>query len=440
MKPGVQAPNGDAAWTVAVTLISAGAQLLQIAVAARFLTPAEFGVLAIINVMLAVVTAFQDLGLSSYCVHLGDVPRRSHSTLFWISTALGTLGAIVVLAIAAPVAHFYEMPALVPLLELLAVNFFLIGVSGQYQANYIRVFQAARLAKIELGARVFGLGTTLFLLIVAGWGPRAIVTGMLVFATMKLVLMAAFAPREWHPGMLFDRVLAPRALHYGTFQAGTQLVSQLRMQADQLIVGKALGAEMLGVYALAKDLIGYPLRFVQPLVARLTLPALAFHQRDSVALRAEFLRGLSTTAIFCGAIYAVLALVAPWVVGVLYGEGFSAVAKLVPWMTLFGALRPLGQIAGMLAQATGRTRNEFIWNLRVSLVTWVPNLLIGVLAPSLLAFAIALSLAQLAVTLLAYPFFVRPLEPIGMRSYVSSWILPAAIALLASACAIGAAV
>ena len=435
----MKTPSSAAAWTVAVTLVSAGAQLLQIAVAARFLTPAEFGVLAIINVMLAVVTAFQDLGLSSYCVHLGDVPRRSHSTLFWISTALGAVGAIVVFAIAAPVAYFYEMPALVPLLQLLAVNFFIIGLSGQYQANYIRVFQATRLAQIELGARMVGLGVTLTLLVVAEWGPRAIVTGMLVFATMKLMFMAAFASREWHPGMLFDRALAPRALRYGSFQAGTQLVSQLRMQADQLIVGKALGAEMLGVYALAKDLIGYPLRFVQPLVARLTLPALAFHQRESVALRAEFVRGLKATAIFCGAIYAMLALLAPWVVEIIYGEGFAAVARLVPLMTLFGALRPLGLNAGMLAQATGRTRNEFIWNLRVSLVTWVPNLLVGAFVPSLSAFAIALSLIQLAVTLLAYPFFVRPLEPIGMRNYVGSWILPAGVALLASAWAIGGA-
>ena len=149
---------------------------------------------------------------------------------------------------------------------------------------------------------------------------------------------------------------------------------------------------------------------------------------------------MRATAIFCGAIYAVLALIAPWVVGILYGDNFAAVSGLVPLMTLFGALRPLGLNAGMLAQATGRTRNEFIWNVRVSLVTWIPNLLIGAFAPSLMAFAIALSLIQLAVTLLAYPFFVRPLEPIGMRSYVSSWILPAGIALIASAWAIGGAV
>jgi len=432
--------TGAAAWTVSVTLVGAAAQLLQVSVAARYLTPAEFGVLTIINVMLAVVTAFQDMGLSSFCVHLGEVPRREHSTLFWISAALGAAGAVLVFAIATPVAYFYEMPGLTPLLELLAVNFFIIGLSGQYQANYIRVFQAARLAQIELGARLAGLGVALWLLTAAGWGPRAIVTGMLVFATLKLLLLATFAPRDWHPGWLFDRTLAPRALHYGVFQAGTQFVSQIRMQADQLIVGKALGAEMLGVYSLAKDLIGYPLRFVQPLIARLTLPALAFHQHDSVALRAEFVRGLRTTAIFCGVIYAALAVLAPWVVRILYGEGFATVASLVPLMTLFGALRPLGQNAGMLAQATGRTRNEFTWNLRVSLVTWVPNLLIAAIAPSLFAFAIALSLIQVAVTLLAYPFFVRPLEPIGMSRYVSSWILPAGVALLASAWAIGGAV
>lgn len=425
---------GAAAWTVSVTLVSAAAQLLQISVAARFLTPAEFGVLAIVNVLMFVVAAFQDMGLSSFCVHLGEVPRRAHSTLFWISTALGAAGALSVLAIARPVAGFYGMPGLVPLLELLSVNFLVIGLSGQYQANYIRVFQATRLAQIELGARLSGLVLVLWLL-GQGWGPLAIVAGMLMFATLKLVLLAAFAPHDWHPGLMFDRILAPRALRYGIFQAGTQLVSQLRMQADQLIVGKALGPEMLGVYSLAKDLIGYPLRFVQPLIARLALPALASHQGDAAALRAEFIRGLRTTAIFCGVIYAGLAMLAPWVVRILYGDGFVAVASLVPLMTLFGALRPLGQNAGMLAQATGRTRNEFTWNLRVSLITWVPNLLIAAFMPGLKTFALALSLIQVAVTLLAYPFFVRPLEPIGMGRYVGSWILPAGIALLASASA-----
>jgi exopolysaccharide (amylovoran) exporter len=426
-----------AAWTIAVTLVGAAAQVLQISVATRFLTPEQFGVLAIVNVLLAVVTAFQDLGLSSFCVHLGDAPPRAHSTLFWISTALGALGAAAVFAIAAPMAGFYEMPTLVPLLELLSLNFLVIGIGGQYQANYIRVFRAERLAQIELASRLVGLAVALTLLVLASWGPRAIVMGSLVFATMKLVLMAAFAPRDWHPGRAFDPEVAARALRYGAFQGGSQLIGQLRAQADQLIVGKALGAELLGVYSLAKDLVGYPLRLIQPLVARLTLPTLAGRQHDAPALRAEFVRGLRATALFCGAIYAGLALLAPWVVEILYGVGFAAVAKLVPFMTLFGALRPLGLNTGMLAQATGRTRNEFIWNLRVSLITWVPNLLVAAFAPTLLAFSIALSLIQLAVTLLAYPYFVMPLEPIGMRRYVSSWLLPAGVAVLASAWAIG---
>jgi exopolysaccharide (amylovoran) exporter len=426
-----------AAWTIAVTLVGAAAQLVQIAVAARFLSPAQFGVLAIVTVSLTIVAAFQDLGLSSFCVHLGEAPRRAHSTLFWISAALGTLGAAVIFALSGPMADFYRMAELAPLLELLSLNFVVIGIGGQYQANYVRVFKAERLAQIELASRLAGLAAAIALLVLAAWGPRAIVVGTLVFATMKVLLMVAFAPRDWHPGWSFDRVLAARALRYGAFQGGSQLVSQLRTQADQLIIGKALDAEMLGVYSLAKELIGYPLRFVQPLLARLTLPTLARHQHDPPALRAEFVHGLRATALFCGAIYAGLALLAPWVVEILYGAGFAAVATLIPFMTLFGALRPLGFNAGMLAQATGRTRNEFIWNLRVSLVTWVPNLLVAAFVPTLLAFSIALSVIQLAVTLLAYPFFVMPLEPIGMRKYVNSWALPACVAVVASAWAIG---
>ena len=427
--------RSDAVWTIAATLVSAICQLVQLSVAARHLGAHEFGALAIVNVMMTIVSGMQDMGLSSYCIHLGDVPRRTHCTLFWISTALGGFGMLLVLASALPLAWFYDIDSLAFLLPLLSLTFLIVGASAQYQANFIRVFQARKLAQIELAARLVGFSVTVGLLQWAAGGPEAIVIGLEIFWLMRLALMAALAPAAWHPRLAFDRGFAKQALAYGSYQTASQIVGQLGTQADQIILGKVLGPEALGFYSIAKDLVGYPLRVMQPVIARLTLPLLAHHQGDPAALRRAFITGLTRSAAMCALVFVPFALFAPWIVDMLYGPSFSVVATLLPLMTLHGMLRPVGLNAAMLAQATGRSPMEFHWNARASVVILLPNLLIALLAPSLISFAITLSVLQVLLSTLLYPWFVKPLEPIGMAAYLRTWIGPAVIAFAASALA-----
>ncbi len=423
------AARRDAYWTVAATITGALFQLLQLAVASRFLSAEEFGVLAIVNVILWIVMAFQDMGLSSYCVHLGETDRRTQSTLFWMSTLLGSSAAVIVAALAAPVAGFYAMPLLNQLVPLMAVNFLLLGLSAQYQANLIRTFGAARLAKVEVISRIFSFALAMVLLIRFQQGPQAIVLGTLAFALFKLIGLILSAERHWHPRFNYDHLIAKKALAYGAYQAGSQLINQFRTQFDQLIIGKALGAEALGIYSLAKELISYPLRILQPLISRLVLPRLAQVQHEHDKLRSIFLQGLARTAWLAGAVYALLSLLSLWIVEILYGAQYLAVAALVPLLGLFGALRPLGLNTGMLAQALGRTSNEFKWNLLCAVISLPLMLLVAWLFPVVEAFALALSAQQLLLTVLAYRYFIRPLNPVGFGPYARAWAWMALIML-----------
>ena len=415
------ATRGDAFWTAATAGFGGLLQLAQLMVAARYLDAHALGVLAIVNVIAWIVLAFQDMGLSSYCVYLGDTTRVAHSTLFWISAGLGAFGALVVAGLGVSLATFYRMPELGHLMPLLSINLLLVGIGAQYQANLVRCFRARSLAKLELIARLAGFATAVLLLVVHGAGAEAIVIGLIIFTLSKLLLMGFLAESDWHPTYAFDRQLAPSALRYGAYQAGGQVVNQLRTQADQLLIGRVLGSEWLGVYSLAKELVEYPLRFARPLLSRLTLPVLARDRHDPDRLRRSFLASMRHVAVAGAITYGALACFSPWVVEILYGKRFSDVATLMPLLAVFGALRPLGMNIGMLAQATGATYLEFRWNLLTALIT-VPALLAVVLAwPSLAAFAVAVSVLQVVLTSLAYYWFVHPLQGVGMRAYVKTW-------------------
>lgn len=412
-------------WTIVATVIAALVQMIQLMVAARFLSPYEFGALAIINVLNWIVIEIQSLGLNSYCIHIGEANRKTHSTLFWVSSALGFVGCAIAGGFAIPLAHFYEIPELKPLIALMAANFLLLGVSAQYQANLIRVFKADALAKLEVVARVFA---TLFVLLGLShyqWGLTAIVVGTLLFSVLQLVGLIWLAERHWHPLFSFDRQVARAALSYGGFHALSQVLNQLRAQADQLIVGKALGPELLGIYTLAKELIRYPMRVIKPVLARVVLPAMARDQYEPEKLNNSVLDSTRKTAVLSAAVFIGLAIFAPWVVTILYGEYYLAVAGLVPLMALFGTLKTFTSITGLAAQAVGNTRLNFYWQLLCFPLTVPLFVVLAYFDAELIHYAAALSIVQLLVTVASYPLLLKHSAAVGFVPYIRTWAVPA---------------
>lgn len=422
----------DASWTIIAAAVAAILQLIQLAIAARYMSAYSFGVLAIVNIVIWIILTLQEMGLSSYCVHLGEGVPKSHSTLFWISSFLGLICALLVAIASSAISDFYGIPELRSLLPFAAINFIVIGVSTQYQANYIRVFLARKLALFELVARSVGFTVSVSLLISGFDGVFSIICGVLAFGCVKFILMIFFADHTWHPKFEFDLNLAPHAFRYGSNQAGAQIINQMRQQADQIIVGKVLGTEVLGVYSLAKEFIALPMRFLQPLFSRLMLPTLARDQFDSEKLKVSFIKSLKYTAYVSAVVYSLVALASSWGIELLYGQGYLSVAELIPLLATFAALRPVGLSAGMLAQAIGKTSVELKWNIICVLAT-LPIIFLPVLHPSVTSFAIAVSFSQLVLTFLTYPLFVRPILEIPAENFYRILFFPFVLTVIASA-------
>lgn len=419
-------------WTLAAAVSSAVLQLSQTMLAARYLEVGDFGALALANIMVGIALAFQDMGLSSYCIHVGEVPRSTHSTLYWISVALGLAVGTTIALLGTPLAAIYQSPVMVDLLPLVGVNLVVLGASTQYQANLVRTFKAALLAKCEIAARSLTFGLVVWLLATRTLGVHAIIVGLVAYSCLKLLLMVLVSERSWHPQFAFDRNIAPKALRYGSYQAGSQLLNQARTQADQLILGWALGPEPLGIYSLAKELIAFPLRFLQLLFARITLPGFARVQGDAPQLRRAVLQSLQRTGLLSASVYAAMAIFAPWIVDVMYGARFDQAVPLLVALSIFGALRPIGANAGFLAQAIGKTGIEFRWNVISAAIALPVMVSVGALKPDPWSFAVATSTTQILITCLAYPLFFRELIEIGFLRYVNAWAVGLLLAVTVS--------
>jgi len=417
----VSSLKNQAVWLFGGTCFAAVLQVVQLGVLARKLEAHELGILAIINAILAVAMVLQDMGMSSYIVHRQNITRKEQSTIYWVNVLLSLLTGLLLIAIAWPIAYFYHLPQLTGLIMLTSLNFLILGSLSQYQAHFIKAKKMVLLAKIEMVTKFLAFALTVALLYLTPLNVSAVILGLFANAAMRILCMIWFGEKSWRPTFEFDKATFFSSMKYGVYQLGSQTINQLRTQADSLIVGKVMGAEMLGIYSLAKELVLQPLKLVTPVINRLALPRFAEKQHEPAQLQKLFLKGTLAIMLFSSLIYLAIGILSPVIVRVLYGASHEAVGHLIPLMLLFGMLRPMGGLTGAISQANGRTNVEFYWNVVASIIV-VLVLATTWFYPNVWYVALTLSISQVLISAFAHPFFIKPVIGIPFLSYARQWV------------------
>src|SRR5208283_1096016 len=97
-----------------LTLTSQGAtfliQTVATVVLARLLTPADFGLVAMVTAITGLGQAFADLGLSEATIQRKDISHKQISALFWINVGIGLALTLITAGLAPVLAWFYREP------------------------------------------------------------------------------------------------------------------------------------------------------------------------------------------------------------------------------------------------------------------------------------------------------------------------------------------
>ena len=362
------------------------------------------GVLAIANVFLSIALVIQDMGLANYFIHKQNTTKNQNACLWLISVLLGLLVAITCWLAAPYIGVFYERDEVASLLNLAGFIFLFTGAASLYNANLIKSFKQVDLAKIEMGAQLIAFSTSMSALFLFHLGVESIIFGMLAGSVARLLLFMLGAERSFHPIAFPDIHIAKPALKYGAFQLGSQIINQLRSQADNLIIGKVIGMDVLGLYSIAKDLVFKPLKFINPLIYKLILPRFAKNQDNKAHQEVLFARTVRVLSWVSCALYSTLALLSLLITFILYGSGYIQTAVILSALALFGMLRPLGGVFASLAQSMGKSNIEFYWNI-IAGIMMVGAIYLSAQSHNIVLIAIILSGVQLCLTFIAYHYF-----------------------------------
>lgn len=337
-------------------------QLGQIAILARFLTPEDFGLMALAVVAINFAQAFSDIGLSQAIIHHETISQKQLSTLYWLNCFAGVVVALLLVGVSPFIALAYQEAELEPLMMLTSVCFVFMAGGQQFKVLLQKNMHFKAMSVIEIASKSCGFIVSV-LMAVKGFGVYA-----LVFAAIatSFVAMCGYIVAGWRihrPHMVFELNCVKKILHFGLYTSAERIVNLLSYNLDAVLIGKLLGLDALGIYSLAKQLIMRPAQVINPIITRVTMPLMAKLQNDLVQLRTIYLRTTNYLASVNFAVYGFIAVFAPFIVSVLFGDKWGAAVPIVQILCLYGALRSTGNPIGSLIVAKGAYKLGFFWNL-----------------------------------------------------------------------------
>ncbi|MGH8664168.1 MAG: lipopolysaccharide biosynthesis protein [Burkholderiales bacterium] len=347
-----------------VTLGTQGAklivQLCYTAVMSRLLTSADFGLIAMVTSMMALLTVIRDGGLTTATIQRPAISHDEVTRMFWVNVALGMLLALVGAGLAPVLAWFYGEPELLHIVLLFSVTFALSGLMVQQEAIVRRNMRFNALAAIELVTlavgSISGIASAW-----AGLGYWALVIGVVAGNAVNAVFLWVLC--EWRPG----RPAWPRGLRstlsFGGHVMAYNLVSALGMNLDKVLLGRLHGSVDLGFYSRAQVLMVQPcMQMLAPLGA-VAIPTLSRLHAEPDKFREAILRLLLVVG-FASSLGAAFTFAgADWIVRILLGEGWSETAAIVRAfsMTLFSM--PISVVATWALTTAGLGKELSLWGM-----------------------------------------------------------------------------
>ncbi len=357
-----------AGWSGLGGIVSNGLELLKYIVLARILSPGDFGLLAMAMVVIGIGRIFADGGTSNAVIHFRNHTNRQLTTLYWINIGAGLALFLLVYLTAPLFAAFYGEPEVSRLLRLGGVILPLFACGALYDVLLRKTLSFKYITIAESTSALVGF-LTATVLALSGFGVYSLIWSHIATAGTLSLLYIVNGARTWMPSLSFHPSEVRPHIKFGLFQMGDRGLSVYATRIDQLIIGRFFGAEILGAYHLAYHLVLFPISRLSPLLNRVAFPVFSSRQDDNAILRNGYLKLMQAMLSVTAPFFLLAALTAPWLVPLLFGDGWQMAAGLIPLMAAVGLLRMAGNPSGNIVLAKGRARLLFFWNLGTAIIS-----------------------------------------------------------------------
>ncbi len=347
---------GGARWSIIARVCRTIVGLGTLAVLSRFLSPAEFGLLALVLFVVQIAQVINDMGTRAALVQRKNLIDLQIYSIFWLNLGLSSIVVTACLILAPSFAAWSGVPEMeAPLLWITPI-FLIVALEGVPAALMERRFAFGKLALAEIIANVVSAALVIGL-VVAGWGIGALIAQQLAMTAVRAGLIIWLC--GWRPRLVFSLTALLPIIGYGAYVSLSGVVAFTAKNINRPMIGNALSTSALGYLSVAQQIITTPATMIANMIRQVLFPILSSIQDNPERIRRAHLDAQHALIVAMAPICLGLIAVRDPFITVALGPGWELVAVLLAYLAVQALIGTVETVNATIFMVAGWVRFDF---------------------------------------------------------------------------------
>lgn len=311
---------------------------VRLAILARILSPAQFGVFGVATLVLSLLEVLTETGINIFLIQKKEQSDQYLSSAWIVSIFRGFLISFAIFIFAPLITNFFSSPESYQILLLISL---VPLIRGFINPSIINIQKNIEFHK-EFYLRSILLSVDAAVAIIAALITKSAVSmvyGLIISAVLE-VLLSFVLFKPW-PRLTFEKDKIAHIFVRGWSVTLTGIFLYFSENIDNIAVGKMLSVASLGIYQNAYKISTLTISEIAEVVNKVTFPVYSKFSDDNVRLGHAFKKVIysSTLAsLFLGIFIFVFADI---IVRVILGPDWASAVSIVRILSIYGVLRTI---------------------------------------------------------------------------------------------------
>ncbi len=343
----------NAKWVTLSQMGKVFTQLMSMLVLARLIPPGEFGLMAMAYVVINFSLLIRDLGTSAAIIQHRELKNSTINAIFGLNITMGTIIAIAIVILSPLIAHLFKEPRLVDVLLLLSISFPIASSGSTHLALLERNSKFMTASLIELSAGIISLIAAIILAYM-GAGVYSLVISNLLTAIISTALL--WIKSDWRPSIkkIFNKDELKLIFSFSSNLTLFNFVNYFSRNADSMLIGRYMSANVLGSYSLAYRIMLFPLQNLTFIASRSLFPIMSRQQDNEAEVKKLFLKSIDVITFLVFPLMVGLATLREPFFNIVFGPEWALSATIMLWLAPTGIVQAVTSSSGAVLMSKGR--------------------------------------------------------------------------------------
>ncbi len=332
--------------------------LAAMVILARKLSPYDFGLVSITEVLVVFISVIGTTGLTEFLLaYRKDDEQEIFKAAFWFNLFI-SVGILVLFWIALPFwANYQADNRILPIGIITGLIFLSSQLQSLPKALLNRQMKFDLLVKVQAPFIII-IPIAKIAAVYMGWGVYSLIIPTLIF--QPILTLWLYKVARMRPGSNFYLERWREIYGFTKHLIGSTILTRIADQGDKFILGKFLGLDKLGVYNIATQMAELVSNQVVMLSNNILSSVLPKYVGDKDKFYSHYMNFTKVFSFFIFPVLAIMFVAAKPVILFLYGAKWEAVITPMRILLVYAALRAVTSSYGSVMNSLHLNKKSFI--------------------------------------------------------------------------------